>query len=189
MGIRSDGNCVFGALSKIIYGYQEAHVIVRQSLIKLTAKLPSIFNSMFIPVTLGRVRIATLEEYCKYMFEQSSPSDPYRWGGCMEIYAASMVYERPCLVHVMDIVEDKMVLNHYPEFGDNEPIRLSFEVGDHYNALITPGSKYLSLTPGEMEDKRICEVLIKTVDPNKCGQTVMSNGQLSELLRKKRLIV
>ena len=64
-GVRmeGDGNCVFRAISYLVYGTQEAHILIRQYHISLIMRLPLIFEPMFTPVTLGKTCLTTLPAY------------------------------------------------------------------------------------------------------------------------------
>ena len=57
----------------------------------------------FSPVPLGKQFMAYVEEYIRYMRTACSCKEPHRWGGCLEILAASIMYEQPVYLHIMDV--------------------------------------------------------------------------------------
>ena len=88
-------------------------------------------------VTLGKTRLDTFAVYCERMFQVQPcvASDPYRWSGCLKIYAAYLLYKRPCIVHLMDTLLNRMFLKHYDLQSDILPIRLLYEGSSHYTVL------------------------------------------------------
>ena len=68
-----------------------------------------------------------------------------------------------------------------------DSIKLSYEGNSHYNALVTPQTRYSPLTPGVMEEKRISEELARTFVPIHPVEQLLSNAQLNKLLQKKTL--
>ena len=113
------------------------------------------------------------------------PADLYRKVGCIEIYAVSLLHERPCIVHVLDLVKDRKILEHFAKMGTTAPINLSYEGGDHYNSRLTPLDVLVSTHPGAYEVKRISEELVKTISINPSSAKLLPNAELDTLVRMK----
>ena len=60
--------------------------------------------------------------------------EPYKLGGFLEILAASIMYECPSHIHVMDVTPEFKIC-YEESYFNKEPMRLSYEGGDHYNAI------------------------------------------------------
>ncbi len=61
------------------------------------------------------------------------------WGGHVELRALSLALKRPILVYSAQTVEPLQI--HVNEYGDEEPIRLSYHLnfyslGEHYNSVV-----------------------------------------------------
>ena len=108
VSVKGDGNLV-------VYGSQGPHIAIRQYIISLIVRLPLTFKPMFSKeVTLRKTRLDTFAVYCERMFQVQPcvASDPYRWSGCLKIYAVYLLYKRPCIVHLMDTLLNRMFLKH-----------------------------------------------------------------------------
>ena len=105
----------------------------------------------------------------------------------MEIYAASILYKRPCIVYVMDKLIDRMFLDHYSLLPNIAPLKLSYEGKDHYNVLMekTLNFAYLQTEPGVYELPRIREEAGKTSPRVNVAVPVATNAQLQEIYEKK----
>ena len=64
--------------------------------------LTEYFAPKFIAVQLGNHHITDIYQYIDYMRTPCTPKDPFKWGGFLEILAASLMYERPVHIHIMD---------------------------------------------------------------------------------------
>lgn len=61
------------------------------------------------------------------------------WGGHVELRALSLALKRPIIVYSAQTVEPLQI--HVDEYGDKEPIRLSYHLhyyslGEHYNCVV-----------------------------------------------------
>ena len=111
--------------------------------------------------------------------------DPYKWGGFLEILAATILYETPIHVHVMDIRPEYKICYEESYLSKN-PIRLSFKGGDHYNALVADVTRNLKSHPGEVETLRLSDVSNDNI--SQCKKFVsmdLSNKELTTILNEK----
>ena len=104
--------------------------------------LPHIFSPKFSEVQIGNYRITGICDYIEYMRTPCTIKDPYKWGGFLEIIAVSLMYKRPVNIHIMDVTAAYRICSDESHIS-NEPLLLSYEGGNHYNALI-PGSHFFS---------------------------------------------
>ena len=159
--------------------------MVRSSLLSLIKFLPEIFKPKFCPVVLGKHGFTNIESYIRHMRIASTREDPYKLGGFLEILAASIMYESPVHVHVMDVTP-KFTICYEESYLRKAPIRLSFEGDNHYNALFTDGSRSSKCYPGEFETLRLSDVNIGNIV--KFDQFVsmeLSNEELNDVLEEK----
>ena len=160
------------------------HRLVRSSLLSLIKFLPEIFRPKFCPVVLGKHRFTNIDEYIRYMRIASTREDPFKWGGYLEILAASILYECPVHIHVMD-VNPKFTICYEESYLCKAPIRLSFEGGNHYNVIIAKGSRSLKCYPGEFETLRLSDVSIDNIFKfDKFVSMELSNKELNEILKE-----
>ena len=75
-------------------------------------------------------------------------------------------------------------------FCKNDPISLSYEGGNHYNALISCGHHFLGSRPGEQELLTLsAAVLRKVCLMNGVQPRIVSNRELDTVLESKKIMV
>ncbi|MES1908094.1 MAG: hypothetical protein MHM6MM_001096 [Cercozoa sp. M6MM] len=142
--MRGDGNCLFRAVSFLVYGDQAHHEVVRRSCVGYMR-----CESHFFRNYVDSDSEADFDTYCNAM-ERSGA-----WGGHVEIQALSELYQRP--VHVFAYSTTPL---HTFSAGLQAvtPLRLSYHCRSHYNAIHSPedaNDVRLQSTPGEYERTRI----------------------------------
>ncbi|CAF4524325.1 unnamed protein product [Rotaria sp. Silwood1] len=145
--VQEDGACLFRAISDQVFGDEEMHAIVRQNCMDYIVK-----NSDFF-------RAYITEDFDQYITRKRRQNCH---GNHIEMIALSELYNRPIEVYEYSIEPINIVHGMYKT--DNEPIRLSYHCGVHYNSIIDPwrptaghGLGLPDLEPGHAQ-----ETLIRT---------------------------
>nr|VDC93396.1 unnamed protein product [Brassica oleracea] len=126
--MKSDGHCLFRALSHQMYRHQRGHLSYRKEIVHHIKKHQELFEPFVISCNADQVT-ETFEQYCKRM-----KKEPSSWGGEPELVAASRILHRTIRVYN----DQTMVYQDYeptPPPALKDTIYLSFH-GNHYNSLI-----------------------------------------------------
>ncbi|XP_005185748.1 OTU domain-containing protein 5-A isoform X2 [Musca domestica] len=120
--VEEDGACLFRAISLQIYGDEEMHDVIRQHTMDYIYKNREYF-SHFVTEDINN--------YIKRKRRKESH------GNHIEIQAVSEIYSRPVEVYCykptpINIFNSEQLNNGYP------PLRLSYQRGSHYNAILDP---------------------------------------------------
>ena len=149
--------------------------------------LSDVFEPKFVPVRLGNYLVTNFYDYVAYMKTSSTTQDPYKWGGFLEIVAATIMYRRPIHVHVMD-VNPEHVICFDESLLNKDPILLSYEGGNHYNALIRHNHRYLESRPGTRELLTLSSAVLRKVRLfNGMPSRIVSNSELDAVLENKKV--
>ncbi|XP_075160293.1 deubiquitinating enzyme A isoform X2 [Haematobia irritans] len=120
--VEEDGACLFRSISLQIYGDEEMHDVIRQHTMDYIYKNREYF-SQFVTEDINN--------YIKRKRRKESH------GNHIEIQAMSEIYSRPVEVYCykptpINIFNSEQLDNGYP------PLRLSYQRGSHYNAILDP---------------------------------------------------
>ena len=149
--------------------------------------LTEIFSPNFEPVKLGNYLLANLHQYIEYMRTPCFMKDPFKWGGFLEILAASIIFGRPVQVHVMDR-RPEFKICYYEDQNTNDPILLSYEGGDHYNAITKANHSNIESRPGVKELMTLSASVLKKVFITKTKIPKMyTNAELDVILSNKTI--
>ena len=144
-----------------------------------------VFAQKFTPVQLGRYQLLNITDYINHMKSPCTVQDPFKWGGFLEILAASIMYRRPVNVHVMDLKPEFQIC-YDVSFKGNAPIRLSYEGGDHYNAIVPVNHCFVPSRPGLMEMTTLSAIFIQRVRMLKLIiPRIVSSEELNIILENK----
>ncbi|CAF2469411.1 unnamed protein product [Rotaria sp. Silwood2] len=147
--VQEDGACLFRAISDQVFGDEEMHSIVRQNCMDYIVK-----NSDFF-------RAYITEDFDQYITRKRRQNCH---GNHIEIIALSELYNRP--IEVYEYSTEPINIVHGVYKTDNEPIRLSYHCGVHYNSIIDPwrptaghGLGLPNLEPGRAQESLILTAL------------------------------
>jgi len=120
-----DGNCLFRSVSEIIFNSQDMHEKVRQDVVNHLIKNRMKYEEFILTAKIS------FEEYISKMNTLKT------WGDHIEIQAITEIYSRP--VQILSEVKEKGYIIsktlHEENVGKEEPIRLIYSNGNHYDAL------------------------------------------------------
>ncbi|OXA36623.1 OTU domain-containing protein 5 [Folsomia candida] len=116
-----DGACLFRAVSDQVYGDQEMHTVVRKHCMDYIAANGDYYSQY------------VTEDFNHYVNRKRLE---YVHGNHIEIQAMSEMYNRT--IEVFCYSTDPINIFHGTNQSDNEPIRLSYHRGVHYNSLVDP---------------------------------------------------
>ncbi|UJR15745.1 hypothetical protein I4U23_002680 [Adineta vaga] len=143
--VQEDGACLFRAVSDQVFGDEEMHATVRQNCMDYIVKNADFFRSYIT------------EDFDHYV---SRKRRQHCHGNHIEMIALSELYNRPIEVYEYSIEPINIVHGMYKT--DNEPIRLSYHCGVHYNSIIDPwrptaghGLGFPDLEPGRAQETLI----------------------------------
>jgi OTU domain-containing protein 5 len=122
--IYKDGNCLFRAIALQIYGDSSMHDDIRARCCDFMAQDPQHFGSFIIN-----------EGFSDYIARKRQSGVH---GNNPEIQAISELFNRPVEVFTPNFVEKPMNIFHAEYKTADEPIRVSYHDGNHYNAVIHP---------------------------------------------------
>ena len=149
--------------------------------------LTDLFSPKFLPVKIGNYLIKNINDYIEYMRTPCSSEHPFKWGGYLEIIAASILYERPIHVLVMD-VQPEFKLCFFEVHNCKKPILLSYEGGDHYNAVTEEKHSYLLSRPGVKELMILSASAMRKILTDKVKfPNMVPNSELNKILGKKKM--
>ncbi|KAG0624303.1 hypothetical protein M758_3G238300 [Ceratodon purpureus] len=116
-----DGNCLFRAVTHLVYGDAEMYDETRQMCIDYMEKERDHF-SQFVT--------ESFTAYCKRKRRDKV------YGNNLEIQAMAEIYNRP--IHIYSYSTEPINIFQGSYETDLPPIRLSYHRGNHYNAIIDP---------------------------------------------------
>ena len=125
--IGDDGNCLFRAMSHQLYGTEEYHDIIRKRCCDYI-QLERNYFRMFIANIKGTLNIS---DYLKNMRKDRI------WGGNLELMAFAELYRKTIHVYRSGPTPDHIFGYGYSEVQQEEPIRLHFRSGNHYESLLS----------------------------------------------------
>jgi len=144
-----DGACLFRAVADQVYGDQEMHAIVRSHCMDYIAANGDYFSQY------------VTEDFDTYVDRKRHE---YVHGNHIEMQAMSEMYNRT--VEVFSYGTEPINIFMGKHKNDNEPIRLSYQRGSHYNSIVDRykatvgvGLGLPSFTPGLAEKNRIKEAV------------------------------
>lgn len=120
--IAEDGACLFRSISLQIYGDQEMHEVIRQQTMDYIFKNREYF-AQFVT-----------EDITSYV---SRKRNNHVHGNHIEIQAISEIYNRPVELYCYQ-AEPINIFNSDQIKQGYEPLRLSYQRGSHYNAILNP---------------------------------------------------
>jgi len=132
MTITGDGNCLFRAVAKMIYGDQEAHELVRSECCDFMIRHQPNFEPF----------ITDDEPFAQYIDDLRRPAV---WGGETEIAALSTLYQRDIWIYhepSLELIYPSPLQPLERRFPFDEPIRLTYNggveksFGTHYQVLV-----------------------------------------------------
>lgn len=136
-----DGACLFRAVADQVYGDQDMHGVVRKHCMDYIA-LNSDYFSQYVT-----------EDFDTYVNRKRLDCTH---GNHIEMQAMSEMYNRT--IEVFCYGKDPINIFHGVHQSDNEPIRLSYQRGSHYNSIVDPhkatigvGLGLPSFNPGSAE--------------------------------------
>ena len=142
--VQEDGACLFRAVSDQVFGDEEMHATVRQNCMDYIVKNADFFRS-YITEDFDHYITRKRRQHCH--------------GNHIEMIALSELYNRPIEVYEYSMEPINIVHGMYKT--DNEPIRLSYHCGVHYNSISDPwrptaghGLGFPDLEPGVCDEKR-----------------------------------
>lgn len=120
----ADGNCLFRSVSHQVHGCPEKHLDIRQHVCNMFVQNRSAYKDI-----LGALG-GTFDGYIKRM------RVPGIWGGEPEIRMVEMIFGRP-----VEIWESATGPRNTMREGrdNNNPIRITYHGGNHYNSLVSVG--------------------------------------------------
>ncbi|CAF0952930.1 unnamed protein product [Rotaria magnacalcarata] len=154
--VQEDGACLFRAVSDQVFGDEEMHATVRQNCMDYIVKNADFFRSYIT------------EDFDHYVNRKRRQNCH---GNHIEMIALSELYNRPIEVYEYSIEPINIVHGMYKT--DNEPIRLSYHCGVHYNSIIDPwrptaghGLGLPDLQPGRAQESLIRTALRQSEENN-----------------------
>jgi len=147
--MEQDGACLFRAVADQVYGDQEMHAIVRSHCMDYIAANGDYFSQY------------VTEDFDTYV-DRKRHEDVH--GNHIEMQAMSEMYNRTVEVFCYGTDPINIFLGKHK--NDNEPIRLSYQRGSHYNSIVDPykatigvGLGLPSYTPGLAENNLMKEAV------------------------------
>ena len=154
--IGDDGNCLFRAMSHQLYGTEEYHDIIRKRCCDYIQLESNYFRKFIADITLS--------DYLKYMRKERT------WGGNLELMAFAELYRKTIHVYRSGPTPDHTFGSGYSEVQQEEPIRLHFRSGNHYESLLSHNACHFFLAheAGVIEDNNLNQYKqLKSAE--KCG--------------------
>ena len=147
--IGDDGNCLFRAMSHQLYGTEEYHDIIRKRCCDYIELERSYFE-MFIANIEGTL---TISQYLTNMRKDRT------WGGNMELIAFAELYRKTIHVYRSGPQPDHIFGSRYSEAQQEEPIRLHYRFGNHYESLLSHNASqfFLLHEAGVIEENNLNE--------------------------------
>ncbi|XP_017787979.1 PREDICTED: OTU domain-containing protein 5-B [Habropoda laboriosa] len=116
-----DGACLFRAVADQVYGDQEMHGVVRKHCMDYIASNQEFFSHF------------VAEDFSTYVDRKRQE---YVHGNHIEMQAMSEMYNRSIQLYCYS--PEPINIFHTMVESDNEPIRLSYQRGSHYNSIVDP---------------------------------------------------
>ncbi|XP_029156710.1 OTU domain-containing protein 5-B isoform X1 [Nylanderia fulva] len=116
-----DGACLFRAVADQVYGDQEMHGIVRKHCMDYISSNQEFFSHF------------VAEDFSTYVDRKRQE---YVHGNHIEMQAMSEMYNRSIQLYCYST--EPINIFHTMVESDNEPIRLSYQRGSHYNSIVDP---------------------------------------------------
>ncbi|XP_023247466.1 OTU domain-containing protein 5-B isoform X2 [Copidosoma floridanum] len=116
-----DGACLFRAVADQVYGDQEMHGVVRRHCMDYIAGNQEFFSHF------------VAEDFTEYVDRKRQE---YVHGNHIEMQAMSEMYNRS--IELFCYSTEPINIFHGVQKTDNEPIRLSYQRGSHYNSIVDP---------------------------------------------------
>ncbi|XP_012171791.1 OTU domain-containing protein 5 isoform X4 [Bombus vosnesenskii] len=116
-----DGACLFRAVADQVYGDQEMHGVVRKHCMDYIASNQEFFSHF------------VAEDFSTYVDRKRQE---YVHGNHIEMQAMSEMYNRSIQLYCYST--EPINIFHTMVESDNEPIRLSYQRGSHYNSIVDP---------------------------------------------------
>ncbi|XP_058791758.1 OTU domain-containing protein 5-B [Phymastichus coffea] len=149
-----DGACLFRAVADQVYGDQEMHGVVRKHCMDYIAANQEFF-SHFVAEDFGEYVDRKRQEYVH--------------GNHIEMQAMSEMYNRS--VELFCYSTEPINIFHGVLKTDNEPIRLSYQRGSHYNSIVDPykatigvGLGLPSFNPGSADRQLMSDAVRQSED-------------------------
>ncbi|KAL2713781.1 OTU domain-containing protein 5-B isoform X1 [Vespula squamosa] len=144
-----DGACLFRAVADQVYGDQEMHGIVRKHCMDYIASNQEFFSHF------------VAEDFTTYVDRKRQE---YVHGNHIEMQAMSEMYNRS--IQLFCYSTEPINIFHTMVKSDNEPIRLSYQRGSHYNSIVDPykatigvGLGLPSFNPGSADRELISDAV------------------------------
>lgn len=119
--MEKDGNCMFRSVADQVYADSGMHDVVRKQCMDYMESNKEHFKSF------------TAEPVDEYISRKRQSGV---FGNHLELQAISELYQRPIYIYTTDDKPMNIFQNHYET--DNEPLRLSYHYGNHYNSVRDP---------------------------------------------------
>ncbi|XP_011497884.1 PREDICTED: OTU domain-containing protein 5-B [Ceratosolen solmsi marchali] len=144
-----DGACLFRAVADQVYGDQEMHGVVRKHCMDYIAANQEFFSHF------------VAEDFSTYVDRKRQE---YVHGNHIEMQAMSEMYNRS--IELFCYSTEPINIFHGVLKSDNEPIRLSYQRGSHYNSIVDPykatigvGLGLPSFNPGSADRELISDAV------------------------------
>jgi len=121
--MEGDGACLFRAVADQVYGDQEMHDVVRKHCMDYIAANSDYFSQY------------VTEDFTSYV---SRKRQEYTHGNHIEMQAMSEMYNRTIKVYCYGTDPINTFHGDKVQQKDNDPIRLSYQRGSHYNSIVDP---------------------------------------------------
>ncbi|XP_033320508.1 deubiquitinating enzyme A isoform X3 [Bombus fervidus] len=166
-----DGACLFRAVADQVYGDQEMHGVVRKHCMDYIASNQEFFSHF------------VAEDFSTYVDRKRQE---YVHGNHIEMQAMSEMYNRSIQLYCYST--EPINIFHTMVESDNEPIRLSYQRGSHYNSIVDPykatigvGLGLPSYNPGAADRQLISDAVRQSeelhIEQNNyfCAQTMLED--------------
>ena len=160
------------------------HNIVRSTIFSLMCYLKEIFISEFVCIQLGRYKISNLHDYIEHMRTPCRPGDTSRWSGFLENFAAPIMYQRSVHIHIM-YVTPELKIWYYETHNERSPILLSYEGGNHYNALLPQFHQFSESRIGAQETMVLSNTVLGRTIQKRIAHDFISTEQLNSAFARK----
>ncbi|XP_066995460.1 OTU domain-containing protein 5-A [Anabrus simplex] len=162
--MEEDGACLFRAVADQVYGDQDMHTVVRNHCMDYIAANSDYFSHY------------VTEDFDHYVNRKRRD---YVHGNHIEMQAMSEMYNRSVEVFCYGV--EPINIFHGKHKTDNEPIRLSYQRGSHYNSIVDPykatigvGLGLPSYTPG-LADKNLMQEAVSLSEDFHIEQTMLED--------------
>jgi hypothetical protein len=182
--VQEDGACLFRAVSDQVFGDEEMHATVRQNCMDYIVSSYSIKEYLYASLFIFFIKVKNADFFRSYITEDfdhyiTRKRRQHCHGNHIEMIALSELYNRPIEVYEYSIgkqtnskdeetiligILEPINIVHGMYKTDNEPIRLSYHCGVHYNSIIDPWRPTAGHGLGlpDLEPGRAQESLIRT---------------------------